>query len=985
MAVANSSNISTIQILRSYANSAPTTLADGQLAFSFVSNTLYIGSNTGIIAISDQATANLARQLANTIIEIQGVDTSQNTSISLLQSGLNSANANISALFGIESSQNTNISLLQFGLNTANANTVYLTGALNSANANIAILFGIEASQNANISLLQTGLNLANANIAILFGIEASQNANTIYLQGALATANANTVYLSGALTTANANTVYLQGGLNTANANTVYITGGLNSANANIALLQGAMASANANVIVLFGVNVSQNANIALLQSGLNTANANTAYLQGALASANANTVYLQSGLNTANANTVYLIGGLNSANANIALLQSAITSSNANVNILFGIELSQNANISLLQAGLNTANANTVYLTGGLNTANANTVYLTGGLNSANANIAILFGIENTQNTWITSNAAYTQSAFDKANTSNNLAQAAFDYANNIIVVGNNITLGTNTTGLLVSNAVTLTTTTSVTNGLAAINQILGKLVPASPATFPSTFGTLTITGAVGPFRMTNFTQTDNTGTGTASVTGGTSVSPLRVGTYTTSTITNINTITGDVISVIKNAVQSGTRTITSGATNAGTYGDLVIINNVDYATVAGIAANFWYSANLRATGTATAGWNNVSIKDTNGVPTSNATWYYDNSAPGTPTFTSPSIVPLAPSLTYSSTVPHYNSATTFRLGVDVSKLSGDMYPASDTFFTGTAGGAFGAPTSNTYTAVGIATPIARNLYVATGSATVNSTSTIIAGFGLSAVGPSVTVDNSYSTASQSLSAALANTVLYKTGTASTMEETSITFGTAVGTGSGLAARIINPGTTDTPTYTASAALFNSQSSTLTANDATIVAATLKHDQTNYSTLYLPVGPNLSTGRTGPQYFTFKFVRTSVSKFDIKYTGTIAGLWVALPGSTIDTTSSINGWMDMSVAYAGSGHPGVNSGGNGSNGCALGGNAVLNTLVTNGSYTCTFGDVSSSSTATNEIYVRIKLTSGQTVSALTLQTASH
>jgi hypothetical protein len=36
MPVANTSNISTIQILRSYANSTPTTLDDGQLAYSFV-------------------------------------------------------------------------------------------------------------------------------------------------------------------------------------------------------------------------------------------------------------------------------------------------------------------------------------------------------------------------------------------------------------------------------------------------------------------------------------------------------------------------------------------------------------------------------------------------------------------------------------------------------------------------------------------------------------------------------------------------------------------------------------------------------------------------------------------------------------------------------------------------------------------------------------------------------------------------------------
>lgn len=37
----------TIQILRSYANTEPSTLNDGELAYSFVSNTLFIGDNTG--------------------------------------------------------------------------------------------------------------------------------------------------------------------------------------------------------------------------------------------------------------------------------------------------------------------------------------------------------------------------------------------------------------------------------------------------------------------------------------------------------------------------------------------------------------------------------------------------------------------------------------------------------------------------------------------------------------------------------------------------------------------------------------------------------------------------------------------------------------------------------------------------------------------------------------------------------------------------
>jgi len=41
-----------IQILRSYANTKPTSLDDGELAYSFVSNTLFIGTaNSQIISI----------------------------------------------------------------------------------------------------------------------------------------------------------------------------------------------------------------------------------------------------------------------------------------------------------------------------------------------------------------------------------------------------------------------------------------------------------------------------------------------------------------------------------------------------------------------------------------------------------------------------------------------------------------------------------------------------------------------------------------------------------------------------------------------------------------------------------------------------------------------------------------------------------------------------------------------------------------------
>ena len=49
------------------------------------------------------------------------------------------------------------------------------------------------------------------------------------------------------------------------------------------------------------------------------------------------------------------------------------------------------------------------------------------------------------------------------------------------------------------------------------------------------------------------------------------------------------------------------------------------------------------------------------------------------------------------------------------------------------------------------------------------------------------------------------------------------------------------------------------------------------------------------------------------------------------------------------------------------------------------LNSSQTNESFTATFGTVSTSSTSTNEIYIRIKLTSGQSISALSLESASN
>ena len=68
----------TIQILRSYANTAPANLADGEMAYSFLSNTLFIGSTT----------LNVETQLwSNNIISIGGPDYIANA-VSLIDGGI---------------------------------------------------------------------------------------------------------------------------------------------------------------------------------------------------------------------------------------------------------------------------------------------------------------------------------------------------------------------------------------------------------------------------------------------------------------------------------------------------------------------------------------------------------------------------------------------------------------------------------------------------------------------------------------------------------------------------------------------------------------------------------------------------------------------------------------------------------------------------------------------------------------------------------
>jgi hypothetical protein len=446
---------------------------------------------------------------------------------------------------------------------------------------------------------------------------------------------------------------------------------------------------------------------------------------------------------------------------------------------------------------------------------------------------------------------------------------------------------------------------------------------------------------------------------------------------------------------------ATNTDTGTFTfSSITDNGDYTvtntNLNLSNNVAYPlTTPGFHETIDYTVNGV---NVPAGWNTVQIVHSDAgqtdisLPTQTSPslvtglWYYDNSSISAPVFGSQAFSLRTESLTYSSTIPHYNTGTKYQAGFTITWNPGQTAHDSSSYelIRTNAIGPWTSAGNKTYANLGY-TYLGSTTTVTNGSGpnSTDFTFNIIPGFGAwttTTTVPQFNIDNSYANTSSALPP-LNSIVLYKTGTtssASFLDETNIFFTSAVGGSSTGATRCQNPdagvANQDTPVFTAGSTLFNSQTSTLLATDATVVGTgsgvnSLKHDRTNYSTGYLPAGPNLSARVAGnSQYFTFRFTRSGVSKFSITYTTTtgVAAIFCAMPGAG-GTQSSLNKWLDMRIDNSVA------------NGCALGGNMNPSTTGTI-TYNCSFGILSSTNSSNNEIWVRIKLNQNQSITGLTL-----
>src|SRR6056300_62921 len=541
--------------------------------------------------------------------------------------------------------------------------------------------------------------------------------------------------------------------------------------------------------------------------------------------------------------------------------------------------------------------------------------------------------------------------------------------------------------------------------------------KATPGAPTSLSGKSITLSdSTQGTSPRLASGFT--DNTGSAT-SLSAGTSLSTTTARRYTSGTIdTSVasnfyNGATGTLAAEI-NASNDGTKTFTAAENETGTFTSLVVTSNVDYDTVvSSYPQRLYLVASAKITKALADYSTGLSAQRLTHTTTGNTNYVHvlKDDLTSSPSFGSVGTLAEGTGGTkrYISGIPYYNSGSpTLTLsGTTINNLVGQAYTNqtniveidSDTNVEGTSSAAF---TGQDYTYANIdgavtmldsGTPkvnIGTSSAYAIGDLTIPITSSSVR-----------TVDTAHIRARNvngiSSYSNLTGNIQVHTAAQSGISEIAIAVSDSLGStydDDGIRSSAFLSDTTDNPSFNGATNFYTSSLFSESADpgvegtkEATIRLGVLKYDVTDYSSGYLPVGPDRSSD-TGTQYFTFAFRRSNMANFDINITSTgIAGLWIAAPGTQIDDASGLNGWLDASAQYAGAGVPGsdTGNGGNGSNGCASTGVDVIATSTSlSGGYTMTLGSENMSNATGNVVLVRIALTSGQSVTALSIGVAS-
>ena len=494
--------------------------------------------------------------------------------------------------------------------------------------------------------------------------------------------------------------------------------------------------------------------------------------------------------------------------------------------------------------------------------------------------------------------------------------------------------------------------TTSTLVVDAVDDLNEVMGLLVPDPPLQLG--VKTLIIIGGASTREGANILLasgvTDNTGGGIPAP--GAIIFRVNSTTVQTDTITEFGPGNTGSLSAEVNGVVNGTIVLDS-SDNSGTDGALTISSDTDFPIS---TPGFHRALDAFIQDNVPIGVNKYQMTHSADGDTNEAIFLFDDVST-TPTASGLSVAELAPgTLLFSSSIPHYQSGATVSVDATVDELASKAYLSAGVIQISGPGtqidlnpGDSGLPA---FFSSGLAPQtVTAQEFVVGGTTTTGQ------------IG--VRGRNANATGSFTFDPTLINVL----GSGGVQElSVPVSVGTLPGGADSDAKRVIMSAG-DTPPDDKSALLVSDwvSANALQTHDASVVAGVLKYDVTDYTTGFLPVGPDLS-GQDANQYITWFFRRSTVSKFKIDVTGTYTDIRVTL----VDVNFGIapNNWLDMFDLYTGAGVPGLN----GSDGCA---NGVAATGST-GIFECTFGTETSSNATSNIIMVRFKMTAGDQITAL-------
>jgi len=608
---------------------------------------------------------------------------------------------------------------------------------------------------------------------------------------------------------------------------------------------------------------------------------------------------------------------------------------------------------------------------------------------------------------------------------NTSHNASDYVYDYGDgsaNDIIGSNAVAGGTSTPiehtfqGAPGSKTVTLTANGTpghlVQNGLVSDVTMGLTAVPAAPTNITTqTLSMSSSSQGTSPRLCAEYTD-NQTGVGIA--TGSAVTRYATTATITSNTLSDIDGSESGTLTARLNGVDVGSKAFTLATGETGTFDDLVVTSEGDAhdeisSTI--YPSDFYqvFSARIsKPLAEISVGLNELDLNHS--VDGScGRTMFVKDDLNDTPTLTTGTLAESnAGTKRYISGIPYYNtgSPTLTLSGVEVTDFTGQTYQdtnsplnlTSGTNSESTSGNVVSTQNYN-YANIEGATPLldGSGIPIAnTGVGSAYALGDLNVDLTSSTVRSVQTVKfRAKNPAGNGSYAENATKVQVHTASQSGISEIAIpvvdSLGNGVLTDDGVRVFDFSADTIDNPSYTGTTDFYTNSLYTEASDpgvegtkEATVRLGVLKHDTTDYSTGFLPVGPDRSAD-TGTQYFTFAFRRQVVANFDINITSAgISGLWIAAPGTGIDSSSGLNGWLRADTAYAGAGVPGSGTGGNGSDGCAFNNSdRIQASTALSGGYTMTLGEENMSNATGNVVLVRIALASGQSVSSLSIAEA--